>query len=100
MKIKVTTQLGKTQYSFEIDERSDIEGLHKAAVLGNPPQYCHECKSTDGFKLDSNKDKEGNTYVNVTCSKCFAKSKLGLYKTGGYFWHKFEKYVPKTEAVA
>lgn len=99
MKISVNTTLGKTNYQFDIDERSDIEGLHKAAVLGNPPTYCHECKNADAskFALDSNKDKEGNTYVNVVCKACFAKAKLGLYKTGGYFFHKFEKYVPKTE---
>lgn len=101
MKINVTTTIGKAQYSFDIDERSDIEGLHKASVLGNPPQYCNECKNNDTFKfkLDSNKDKEGNTYINVVCTSCWAKAKLGLYKTGGFFWHKFEKYV-KPEVAA
>lgn len=95
MEIKVQTNLGGTQYQFKIDERSELEALHKAAVLGNMPKYCNECKNTEKFKLDSNKDKEGNTYVNVVCMSCFAKSKLGQYKTGGYFWHKFEKFVKK-----
>jgi RNase P subunit RPR2 len=93
MKAKVQTTIGKTQVSFEIEERSDMETLHRVAVLGNLPSYCHECKNTDTFSLDSNKDKEGNIYVNIVCRKCGAKSKLGQYKTGGYFWHKFEKYV-------
>ena len=93
MEIKVNTNLGGVAYQFIIDEKSEMDALHKAAVLGNMPMYCNECKNTEKFKLDSNKDKEGNTYVNVVCMSCFAKAKLGQYKTGGYFWHKFEKYV-------
>lgn len=94
MKIIVATILGGVNYKFEIDERSEMDALHKAAVLGNPPQYCNVCTNAQYFKLDSNKDKEGNTYVNVLCHSkgCFAKAKLGQYKTGGYFWHKFEQY--------
>ena len=74
-----------------------MTALHKAIVLGNRPTYCHECKNTGDFKMDSNKDKEGNTYVNVICKKCGARAKLGQYKTGGYFWHKFEKYVKQQQ---
>ena len=93
MKISVTTTVGGTEFNFIIDENKDMEALHKAAVLGNPPNYCSECKNNQYFRLDSNKDKDGNIYVNMTCKKCGAKSKLGQYKAGGYFWHKFEKYV-------
>lgn len=93
MEIKVQTSLNGVNYAFTIDEKSELEALHKASVLGNMPNYCQECKNTDRFKLDSNKDKEGNTYVNVVCLSCFAKAKLGQYKTGGYFWHKFVKFV-------
>lgn len=92
MEIKTTVNIGQTKYEFLIDEKNDLEALHKAAVLGNPKTYCTLCENKEYFMLDSNKDKEGNTYVNVVCKKCGAKSKLGLYKTGGYFWHKFEKY--------
>lgn len=93
MKATVKTQVGKTVYTFEFDEKDEMQTLHLAAVLGNPPQYCQECKNTEHFALDSNKDKEANIYVNVVCKKCFAKAKLGQYKAGGYFWHKFVKYV-------
>jgi len=95
MKINVVTKLGNVEYRFEIDEAKALDALHTAAVLGNPPTVCDECNNKDvaAFRLQSNKDKEGNTYVNVECTKCYAKAKLGLYKTGGYFFHKFEKYV-------
>lgn len=92
MKILVRTKIGQTEYQFDIEEKDEIEALHLAAVLGNPPQYCGECKNNEHFRLDSNKDREGNTYINVVCRKCGAKSKLGQYKVGGFFWHKFQKY--------
>jgi hypothetical protein len=78
---------------LEIDERSEMETLHKAIVLSNPPTICNVCgKRAMGY--DSNKDKEGNIYVNIRCS-CGAKAKLGQYKAGGYFWREFEKYERK-----
>jgi hypothetical protein len=95
MEIIVKTKINNVIYEFKIDERNEMEALNKAAVLGNPPRYCNECKNKEIFKLDSNKDKEGNIYVNILC-KCGAKSKLGQYKTGGFFWHKFEKYIKPT----
>lgn len=100
--MKATAQftLGKTEYTLSIEGEKDLDTLHSLAVLGNPPQYCHECQNNEHFRLDSNKDKDGNTYVNVVCTKCGAKAKLGLYKVGGYFWHKFEKYIPKTKPDA
>lgn len=98
MKASVKTKLGNVEYTFEIDEKSELDTLHKIAVLGNPPVFCDECGNDkpETFKLTSNKDKESNTYVNVECV-CGAKSKLGLYKAGGYFWHRYEKYVPKSK---
>ena len=93
MNINVKTKVGDVVYEFIIDEKDEMEALHRAAVLGNPPQYCTDCKNNQFFRLDSNKDKEANIYVNVVCKKCGSKSKLGRYKSGGYFWHKFEKYI-------
>lgn len=94
MKIIVSTVIGETKYNFHIDEQKDIEALHKAAVLGSPRKYCPHCKNNKYFQLISNKDKEGNTYVNIRCKNCGAKSKLGQYKVGGYFWREFEQYKP------
>jgi len=99
---KVSFKVGQTSYQLEINEPQEMDTLHKMAVLGNPPSYCQVCKNNKFFKLDSNKDKDGNVYMNVICTAagCGAKSKLGQYKTGGYFWKKFEKWVPKNQAGA
>lgn len=99
MKAIVKTVVGKVEYVFEIEEQEEIQTLHKIAVLGNPPTFCNECgnENPDEFKLKSNKDAEANTYVNVVCSKCEATAKLGQYKSKGYFWHNFSKYVPKVK---
>lgn len=98
MKIKTTTKLWNMIYELELDEKSEIDTLHKAIVLSNPPQTCNACQKNDErFRLDSNKDKEGNTYINVVCVACGAKAKLGQYKSGGYFWHKFEVYVKEVK---
>lgn len=98
MEILVKTKLGGVEYNFNIDEKNEMDALQKAATLGNMPNYCTDCKNDEYFRLDSNKDKEGNIYVKVTCKKCGSQAKLGQYKTGGFFWHRFEKYVkPGTE---
>lgn len=92
MKGQVKFRLNDVEYTFQVEERQPIETLHVAIVLGNAPTYCNECKNVENFSLDSNKDKDGNTYVNCVCRKCWAKAKLGQYKAGGFFWHKFVKY--------
>ena len=33
------------------------------------------------------------TTFDIVCKKCGSKAKLGRYKSGCYFWHKFEKYI-------
>jgi len=96
MKGKVQFKVGNATFALEVEERSDLETLHKLAVLGNPPLYCKELPN--GFySLESNKDSEGNIYVNVVCKgKNEAgefqvyKAKLGSYKSGGFFWHNFK----------
>jgi len=94
MRITTQTKVGQVMYNFTIEENNEMEALHKAIVLSNPKRKCNACENIDQsfFKLESNKDKEGNIYVNVICTHCGAQSKLGRYKAGGYFWHKFEKY--------
>jgi hypothetical protein len=93
---KANIKLGKVAYQFEIDEKDEMDTLHKIIVLTNPRRVCNECKNDDRnlMYFTTNKDKEGNTYINVKCAKCQARSKLGLYKAGGYFWHDFEIYKP------
>lgn len=95
MKINTKVEVGGVVYEFQIDQAKEMDALHQAIVLSNPPRFCNECKNPKDFKLDSNKDKDGNIYVNICCQNpsCFAKAKLGQYKSGGYFWHRFERYI-------
>lgn len=98
MIIKSSLKMGSSTYQFEFDEKDELDTLHKSIVLSNPLKTCDACREF-GYEtkyFTSNKDQEGNTYVNVKC-KCGASSKLGRYKTGGYFWHKYEVYVRPTE---
>lgn len=94
MKIRSKFALGSTQYEFDIEEQEEMLTLHKAAILSNPPRYCDICQNNQLFALDSNKDQQGNIYVNVKClaKGCGAKAKLGQYKSKGYFWHKFVRW--------
>lgn len=100
MRARVNVSLGTAKYQFDIDEKDEMETLHRIIVLGNPPTKCNLCgnDNPEEFKFTSNKDKEANTYVNVKC-KCDARSKLGQYKAGGYFWKEFEKYQGKSEST-
>jgi len=97
MKIKVATVVGGIKYELDVEERDELETLHKAIVLANPRKTCTNCKEI-GYAtkyFTTNKDKEGNIYINVKCAKCGARSKLGQYKAGGYFWHDYELYERK-----
>jgi hypothetical protein len=91
-------KLGGKSYQFEVEEKDEMETLYKMIVLSSPIRKCI-CGNEDTEKMyfTTNKDKEGNTYVNVKCAKCGARSKLGKLKIGGYFWKEFEQYVPKTQ---
>jgi len=99
MKATCKTRIGQAEYTFEFEEREEMETLHKIAVLSNPRSKCNECGEygMQSKVLDSNKDKEGNIYINVVCTKCGAKSKLGQYKAGGWFWHEYKKWEGKKE---
>lgn len=93
--MKAEINLGN-KIKLVIEEKNEMETLYKAVVLSNPPTTCNECGSTK-ISLNSNKDKESNIYINMLCINCSAKAKLGQLKSGGYFWHKFEKWAKKTE---
>ena len=102
MIIKTAFKIGGVNYELHVEEKDEMDALHKAIVLSNPRTYCVACgskTSSEDTIMTTNKDKEGNTYVNIKHVKsgCGAASKLGLYKSGGFFWHGFEKYVPKEQ---
>jgi len=89
-KVKIASNI-----SLEIEEKNDMETLHVAIALGNPKSKCDECGNTEGLYLTTNKG-NGFVFINNKCPKCGARSKLGQYEGGGYFWHDFEKYIPKS----
>ena len=95
---KANVKIGGVAYQFEFDEKEEINTLHKIIVLTNPKKKCNECGDfgLDSKHLVTNKDKDGNTYINLKC-KCGARSKLGQYKSGGYFWHDYELYIKKED---
>jgi hypothetical protein len=99
---KTRFDYGGVEYTLEFDEKDEMDTLNKVIVLANPPRYCNICKGSENFKFTSNKDKEGNIYVNAKCKNgaCDAKAKLGQYKAGGYFWHKFELYQPTSPTAS
>lgn len=90
MKISIRKQIGKTIFIFEIDEKDEMEAMSKAGVLAMMPDKCGLC-GKDNVSLSSNKAK-GYTFVKVVCKECDARSQLGQYKEGGYFWKSWEKY--------
>jgi len=102
MKVKVKTKIGSVIYEFDIEEQNELESLHKAVVLSSPRKKCNMC-STIGYEskyLTTNKsttDEGTFTYINCKCAKCGARSSLGQYKAGGYFWKDYENYEPKEE---
>lgn len=88
-------KIGPVAYKMSVDEKDDMEAMHKVIVISNPPNYCTLCQNNSFFALDTHKassDKGTFTYIECVCKKCGAKSNLGQYKAGGYFWKKFEKY--------
>jgi len=90
--VKVSDRL-----TLEIEEPKEMETLNKAITLSTYPKKCSNCQNTDGLYFTSNKDKDGNIYVNIKCPACFARAKLGILKAGGYFWHQdFVVYEPKS----
>lgn len=103
MKVIGKVKIGGVVYEFEADEKDELDSLNKVITLANPRMTCNVCKDV-GFenkKFTTNKsttDKGTFTFVNLKC-KCGAKSALGQYKTGGYFWKDYEQYQPKAQVA-
>ena len=96
-KISIAKKVGKSEFTFWVDEEDFREGLAVAAFYAGTPDKCGICGSED-VTLDSNRTTEGYLYVKVRCldEKCGGVATLGVYKDNkGGFWKKFEKYEPK-----
>jgi len=95
MKINISKKIGNDTYVFQVDKEKDFDALADAGVLASMPTQCGSCGSRE-VNLSSNRSKEF-VFVYMQCNKCGAKSQLGQYKSGGFFWKKWEIYQPKTE---
>lgn len=103
MIVKSQVKVGGTVYIFEAEEEKDLDSMHKAIVLGNPRSKCNVCgdEGLESKHFTSNKsakDGAAYTFVNLKC-KCGARSQLGQYKAGGYFWKEYEKYEGAKQAT-
>lgn len=95
---KVSFNLNNTTYQFELDEGDGLKLLNQMIVLGNPPRSCPYIKG-GAYKLVTNKDSDGNIYINMMCygsdkdgKKTAYRSKLGTYKDkSGFFWNSWEE---------
>jgi len=92
MKIIVKNVIGKSEYTFEIEERDVMECFSQAAFFGHHFETCGLCKSPN-IHLDGSKAK-GFTFIKVICGDCNARRQMGQYKDGGFFWKAWEKYQP------
>ncbi len=95
MKIIIKRKIGDSVYEFEIEEKNEIEALAKAGSLTSMPAKCKLCGSID-VHLASNRAK-GFLFVKVICHLCNARSQLGQYKEGGFFWKEWELYNPPNQ---
>ena len=99
-KVSITKKVGKSEFTFWVDNEDFREALAAASFYANTPDKCSLCES-ENVTLDSNRTQEGYLYVKVRCLECRGAATLGVYKDNkGGFWKQFEKYVPKEGAEA
>lgn len=96
--MRVTTRfsVGGVEYTLDVDDDNTMQALHEAIALANPRDTCNVCGDIglETKRLETIKTKgDGFIYIRVVCS-CGASSTLGLYKTNGFFWHRYEVYNP------
>lgn len=96
MKARAKFKLGNVWFEFESDATDLKEQILQLNDI-KPRGKCDVCGNFQDFYFYTNKTDEGYTYVKVVCAveDCKASSTLGTLKDNkGYYWRKFEKYVP------
>lgn len=94
MKVAITKKLGKSTFTFQVEEEKEVDALAKAAFYATTPDKCTLCGS-ENVSLEMNKA-ESFTFVKVRCLDCRAQANLGQYKDGsGCFWKEFKEYTPE-----
>lgn len=102
MKITIKKQIGKALIELDVEEKSEKETLAKATFYLEP-DYCGLCKNTNIIWTSRRaKTDEGDTYTYIIrkClnKDCLATSTAGEYKTGGFFWKRWEIYQPSQKS--
>lgn len=93
---------------IEIEERTGLDTLYAAINLAGVRDFCTECGKPTKPQLTARKAKDAKgvefVYIEAVCKNilgkeadgkpkyCWAKSGLGQYQTGGFFWKKYERY--------
>lgn len=91
---KASFSLNGTTYQFELEDGDGLKLMHQLNIFGNPPMNCPYIKNGK-YELETNKDDEGNIYVNMVCvgknengERAKYKAKLGTYRDkSGHFWN-------------
>jgi len=98
MKITIAKEIGGVKYKFESEqgEGKEMETLAEAGFLGAMPTKCKLCDS-ENVHLVGNRAKS-YLFVKMLCKDCNARSQVGQYKDGGFFWKAWEKYVAPAQS--
>lgn len=96
LKANISKKIGDVEYSFQVEEERGKNLLANASFFGDIPSKCGVCGSENvHLNMNKAKAKDGSgeyTYLKVICKDCNARSQLGEYKSGGYFWKNWEEY--------
>lgn len=87
--LEITAKIGNAEIKL-VSEKADIKEALADVLWLTEKQECTLCKSFAPMQVSKAKD---ITYAKRKCvdwEKCGAASNLGSYKSGGYFWNKFE----------
>lgn len=109
MKVTIKKKVREDVVEFEFEER-DIEETMKSIAFLTEPMHCHLApNATVYYQSRDVKTKDGKdlTYVERKALdfgqdgslNAIYTSTMGKYQRGGYFWKKWEKYVPEDKGT-
>ena len=113
--MKAIVSLGP-DIKIEIEEADDMKTLFTALNLARYRKFCAACKRPTKVNLQARKSgKEGGTkyiFIENVCMNptdktdengnvipCWAKSGLGQYKEGGFYWKEHERWEGSKEGA-
>ena len=94
--LEITLKSGAGEIRLS-SEKADIKEALAETLWLLEKQECTLCKKFAPLQVSKAQD---ITYAKRKCidwEGCGAQSNLGSYKSGGYFWNKFEKWTPESK---